>query len=223
MPPAGWRKPNHLLKHPRRSPPETPATPADGVTRVASAPPESPEPEVLGQHHTYGVWSLTLSKRGGHIPDSWYTRCCEFLDLHAIDGAIALEAGGRKGHLHVQGVLGLHASRDEEGRKKLEALIREFVPVPRGSGAQLVCKPAVHGQTMQLLLGYVQKDVGKAHFRIHLKGVTEQQAAEAALAHQSVSIDPMAGRKVLTKTNLMRDMYAFYWMYLRPLHCSAER
>jgi hypothetical protein len=217
MPAKGWRKPEHLRKtQPRKQPApvvEEPAEPA-GVT----------EEEMLFQEHfelTY--WSLTLAVRGGHIPDNWFERAQCWLNEYCEEGAVAVEAGGRAKHLHVQGILGMHAKTDKESHARLVRFFREYVPIARGSKGTVQCKPIQRTQTFDLMLGYVQKDEGRPHYKVHFKNVDEARAAAARKAHQSVRIDPTAGRRLLNKSNIYKEMYAFHFLYLRPLVCSAER
>ena len=64
----------------------------------------------------------------------------------------------------------------------------------------------MRGQTWHLMLGYIMKDEGQPWFKVHLKGVSLAEAQEARKDHQAVQIDPMAGRKVMTKTNLFKEV-----------------
>lgn len=216
MPAKGWRKPSHLRKTPERRANQLPP-------ELDNPQPDAPEIGLFSEEHTYGYWSLTLAKRGDHIPDYWYDRARIYATEYAKEAIVSLEAGGKQQRHHVQGCLGLHAEQTQEGAKKLLAHFKDFIPVQRGSGAAVVLKPCSAGQTFELMLGYCMKDEGKPHFRKHLVGVTEEQASAARRAHQAVHIDPTAGRRMLTKTNIMREMFSFHWLWLRPLRCTAER
>ena len=79
-------------------------------------------------------WSITVVKRGTHIPTVWLRRLIEWIRFYGIAGAASLEAGGRNGYLHVQAVARVRMMPDEAGRKAMRCHIKEFIPVQRGSG-----------------------------------------------------------------------------------------
>eukprot|EP00656_Telonema_subtile_P017965 TRINITY_DN19692_c0_g1_i4.p1 TRINITY_DN19692_c0_g1~~TRINITY_DN19692_c0_g1_i4.p1 ORF type:complete len:228 (-),score=56.92 TRINITY_DN19692_c0_g1_i4:123-806(-) len=100
---------------------------------------------------------------------------------------------------------------------------KAFFPIERGSAGTVQAKVLMNGQTPELMIGYVQKDEGQPWYKLHLKGISHERAQAARQAHQSVKIDPMQGRKVLTKASLFKEMFAFQYLYLQPLQVSAKR
>ena len=78
--------------------------------------------------------------------------------LFGIAKLFALEVGGRVRRMHVQGVLRCKCMANEEGKKIQNDHIEAFLPIPRGSGGYVVCKPLEQGQTFTYMLGYCQKD-----------------------------------------------------------------
>ena len=79
-------------------------------------------------------WSITVVKRGTHIPAVWLRRMVEWFQFFGIAGAAAIEAGGRNGYLHLQAVGRVRMMPDEVGRKAMRQHIKNFIPVQHGSG-----------------------------------------------------------------------------------------
>ena len=63
----------------------------------------------------------------------WLRRVVEWVGVSGIAGAASLEAGGRKGYLHVQAVACVCMMPDEVGRKAMRMHIKDFMAVQRGS------------------------------------------------------------------------------------------
>ena len=61
--------------------------------------------------------------------------------LFGIASLFALEVGGRVRRMHVQGVLRCRCMANEEGKRILNDHSKAFMPIPRGSGGYVGCKP----------------------------------------------------------------------------------
>lgn len=204
MPALGWRKPlvDRVTKprEPRRTPAPSPApSPAEAESERLQGE-ENPFPFLHGNHPAHEL-SITVAKRGGHAPDLWWLRMCVFADEICDAAALSTEAGKRMKHLHIQMVARIRCDGSAAGLKKLANHIRNFIPC-NGQGGTIQAKLLMATQTFQLMVGYVQKCFGEPFYKLHLKGVTESEAANARQAYGAVSIDPMAGRKVITKSNV---------------------
>ena len=88
----------------------------------------------------------------------------------------ALEVGGRQKRLHIQGCARCRAplpcaGRAEDGGKRLQFEIKQFIPIPPGDNAMITIKPFGEQQTWDAMLGYCQKDSGTGHYRYVAIGV----------------------------------------------------
>ena len=76
--------------------------------------------------------------------------------LFGIASLFALEVGGRVRRMHVQGILRCKCIANEEGKKILNDHIKAFMPIPRGSGGYVECKPLEQGQIFTYCWGTVK-------------------------------------------------------------------
>lgn len=70
--------------------------------------------------------------------------------------ALATEVGKRKFKLHLQGVLELRYPKTMEYRKILNKTVKALLP---GPGYRSLIKPLLPGQTIEAMVGYVEKGV----------------------------------------------------------------
>ena len=112
-------------------------------------------------------WSLTIAKRGAHMPLIWHTAIADYLDVNAEAFEFNTERGGRADHLHGQGIVKARAKKDKEAVERWKKELKQAMGVRfgDGSGCTIELKPLVDGQTFQRMVGYVNKDRLLTHFR----------------------------------------------------------
>ena len=57
--------------------------------------------------------SITIARRGEHIPPLWINRTIIYASMYFEHYAIAIEAGGRRRHQHLQGVADIRLKGDD--------------------------------------------------------------------------------------------------------------
>ena len=92
--------------------------------------------------------SLTISQSKSHVNPAWAKLMHSWMQRRdaVLQGAIALERGGRLQHLHIQGVLRMRIKPDDVENIKLE--LKQLLGWKRGdgSGMQLMLKELAVGQ-----------------------------------------------------------------------------
>ena len=102
--------------------------------------------------------------------------------------AIAVEAGGRMRHRHLQGVADIRLKGDDYSFKALIKMLKQFVPMEVGSKATIQIKALISGQTFDLVLGYIQKDCGEPYYNILVKAVSTQELADGRANYSAVKV-----------------------------------
>jgi hypothetical protein len=132
--------------------------------------------------------SITIAKRGEHIPPLWINRTIVFASMFFERYAIAIEAGGRMRHQHLQGIADIRIKGDDQSFKALIKMLKQFVPMAVGSKATIQMKALMAGQTFDLMLGYVQKDCGEPYYNIFVKAVSAQELADGRANYSAVKV-----------------------------------
>jgi hypothetical protein len=84
-------------------------------------------------------------------------------------------------------------------------------------------KPFEAGQDELAMLGYIQKDAGKPHYKLLSRGFTEEQLANAILQHEAVRTTHEEDKRLITKANCVKAVYSFWYRVLAPLEPSFHR
>ena len=71
--------------------------------------------------------------------------------------AIAIEAGGRMRHQHLQGIADIRIKGDDQSFKALIKMLKQFVPMAVGSKATIQMKAHMAGQTFDLMLAITKR------------------------------------------------------------------
>jgi len=160
--------------------------------------------------------SLTIVKRGDHVPFAWMSSLNEFLDSLGMRYYIAFERGGIAENLHIQAVITLNV--ETEKMKELIKAIKDAIGVRHGDGQKcgVCCKPLVAGQTFERMLGYCAKDEGMPHFRSHSKDVTRQEIDRGKEEYGSMKLSYLDNKIMLTKSNLFNKMHSYYTNNIAP-------
>ena len=99
---------------------------------------------------------------------------------------MSIERGDRKQLQHIQGVSRFITS--ETHKDQFRAFMKRHLGIL--TGGNIRCKIGINyfsGQTWENMLGYVQKDDGKPHYRFWSIGVTENERRAGVASYQLVS------------------------------------
>ena len=132
-------------------------------------------------------FSLTIEKRGDHIPFVWFNGICDYLETKAELFDASTEIGPKAGHLHVQAVVKMRCLTDDRSIKEIVKEMKTACNTRWGDGSKIqVClKLLVAGQTLSRMIGYVHKDRNLATFRNKNKNVSEEMIAAGIEEHAS--------------------------------------
>lgn len=112
----------------------TVTTPATATPRRRGRPRREPEPENLfDESMPLTDFSITVVKRGGHIPPVWLQMLGDFCKMFGGRASLSLERGGNAEHLHIQGVASFHCD-PSTAAEKLKKKILEALNIKRGDG-----------------------------------------------------------------------------------------
>ena len=98
--------------------------------------------------------------------------------------------------------------------------IKRAIPMGRfriGSDGMMNLKPLEEGQEYLSMLGYVQKDQGKPHYKIFAKNVSKERLEEARRKYDVVATSWMTGRTKITRSNLALLVYGFNATQCAPM------
>lgn len=87
--------------------------------------------------------SMTLSKKGGHVPPVWAQLVHNWMLQRCIRGSVSLERGGKKQHLHCQ--IMFEMRMDPKDMNALKEEIKTLVGWKRGDGSGTYCQAHVFG------------------------------------------------------------------------------
>jgi hypothetical protein len=107
-----------------------------------------------------------------------------------LRGAIGLEKGGKHAIQHLQGVMQAAAPGTADGKEALKAHIKHFAgwdALPQS--VKMTINPLSEGQTVEHMLGYVQKDRGKPHYALLTHNVTDAELQAGVKAYNEVAGD----------------------------------
>eukprot|EP00854_Cymbomonas_tetramitiformis_P031934 gene31934-40316_t len=160
-------------------------------------------------------YSVFLGTANRDIPSCWLDQykvgildVCEASE--GVSGAVALERGARKNSLHAQSFITIRALREKPGEKQIRDVIKAVLNITSTDGAKVTVKKFIEGQTEIYMLGYVQKDFGKPHYRIlHTSDITEIMLADARRQYNTISVDFSQAKIKLTRSNLDTNIYRF--------------
>ena len=157
-------------------------------------------------------WSLTIAKRGAHMPLIWHTAVADYLDVNAEAFEFSTERGGRADHLHGQGIVRARCKADKESIDRWKKELKQAMGVRHGdgSGCTIELKPLVDGQTFQRMVGYVNKDRLLTHFRRRSKGVSEELRAAGIEELTQLRLSFLDDKIVLNKANLLIKAHNFH-------------
>ena len=126
---------------------------------------------------------------GQHAPIRWFLNlivCFTAICNHAGSAtAMSIERGDRKQLQHIQGVSRFITS--EAYKDQFRAFMKRHLGIL--TGGNIRCKIGINyfsGQTWENMLGYVQKDEGKPHYRFWSIGVTEAERRAGVASYQLV-------------------------------------
>ena len=162
------------------------------------------------------VISFTISLLTGDVtPTTWHSAITYIKECpHIPKAAFALERGLTMTHLHIQGVMTAFFSTPSECTARIYDGIFHGAPQ---TGDHVVCK-TVHGRdgyTYTFMLGYVQKDRSRPHFRLTTKNVTEEE-----LQYGMVEYGARASNKavpLITRSNIFEKIRLFLRLERGPL------
>jgi hypothetical protein len=163
--------------------------------------------------HPLKAYSLTVEKRGGHLPLIMYTQICDWLDTRMELHSTSTEIGPKAGHMHLQNVSEGHMLTGIEGIKLFVKEIKNVCGVRHGdaSGIAVCMKELVDGQTIQRMVGYTFKDRNLSTFRNRLKNVSQAMVDAGIAEHASLKLHYCDEKIMLTKANLFNKAYV-KWM-----------
>lgn len=161
--------------------------------------------------------SITISRKGGDMRPGWLDSATSFFGRLSKKFCLCVEVGARAQNMHIQGVAVLPMASDKSAKNTFVKELKDALMVTPTDQAQVMVRIATEANGEKILLGYVQKDRNKAHYRRHMKGFTEDEMREAYEAHISRERDPSKKCTVLNKSNLLRFMFRFHMSELHPL------
>lgn len=169
-------------------------------------------------------WSLTITKNKADIPQVWFTECRKTLDnLELIKRAmVSLERGNRNGHLHMQGVFEGHLDLEPKAVAGFVALFKAALGCVRGDAMKVTLKPFTASQSWRAMIGYCSKDNKLGHYEHYLKNISEDEIREGVKEYNKVKLDPMSGKIALTKANVFKEGYRYWFTLVVPQAAQRE-
>lgn len=167
-------------------------------------------------------WSVTIGATGTHCPRSWLNMMHRYMVHFDLRGAIALEKGGKHSIQHLQGVMEAAAPANTDGKEALKAHIKHFAgwdTIPQQ--VKMTINPLSEGQTIEHMLGYVQKDRGKPHYALLSHNVTDGELQAGIKAYNEVAGDYRLNKVIITKKGFVGRLWAYwhanYWPFIVPV------
>ena len=154
--------------------------------------------------------SMTVARRSEHVFPAWCDAVYRFINEYCEAGGVALERGKRNERLHCQIMLRLHWEPDK--LDQLKEIVRNYCGIRRGDGVNSVIEAHIfgEGQNWVAMLGYLHKDRLKSHWRVLLKGVTDQEVQEGIIRWTAAALSFEDGKTGITKTNIFKLVDAHY-------------
>ena len=169
----------------------------DDVVPIAKRPrgrppkntPSTPDPPLFSASYDEAVFSLTLEKRGAHLPMVWFHSVSDYLDTKSELYDCSTEVGPKAGNLHLQCVFVARCLTDVASIKKIVMELKGACNTRWGDGSKIfVClKELVAGQTLSRVIGYIRKDRNLATFNNRNKNVTEAMISTGIKESQAPS------------------------------------
>ena len=174
---------------------------------------------VLSPDGEYMAVSATVARRGDHVFEPWLDRVFMFLSFVATKAGVALEVGSRAGHAHLQVTAAFLVTVPfVDACKAIAKALKAFVPIRNGDKGVVQVKHLVGSQSFLGLVGYITK----LPLQVRLWNISPSMVKEGQQLYALVKVDPLAGKRALNKSNIMKELYAFWHRNLRPTWFPAE-
>jgi hypothetical protein len=171
-------------------------------------------------------WSLTIGATGTHCPRGWLNLLHNYMEHFDLRGAVALKKGGKNAILHVQGVMEAACAPSNDGKELLKAHVKHFLGwdvAPQQ--VKMTFHPLGEGQTVEHMLGYVQKDRGKPHYALLTHNVTDAELQAGIKAYNEVAGDYRLNKVIITKKGFVARLWSYwhanFWPFLVPVDVIA--
>ena len=171
-------------------------------------------------------WSLTIGATGTHCPRGWLNLLHNYMHHFDLRGAVALEKGGKRGILHVQGVMEAACEPSNDGKELLKSHLKHFLGWDTApQQVKMTIHPLGEGQTVEHMLGYVQKDRGKPHYALLCHNVTDADLQAGVKAYNEVAGDYRLNKVIITKKGFVARLWSYwhanFWPFLVPVDVIA--
>jgi hypothetical protein len=174
---------------------------------------------VLSPEGEYMATSCTIARRGEHIFESWLMRVFLFLSFVATQAGVAMEVGARAGHAHLQvTTVFLVTVPFTEACKAIVKALKSFIPIRSGDKGVVQVKALEGTQSFLGLIGYITK----LPLQVRLWNISATMVKEGQQLYALVKVDPMSGKRALNKSNIVKEMFAFWHRNLRPIFYPME-
>jgi hypothetical protein len=171
-------------------------------------------------------WSLTIGATGTHCPRGWLNLLHNYMEHFDLRGAVALEKGSKNAILHVQGVMEAACAPSNDGKELLKAHVKHFLGwdvTPQQ--VKMTFHPLGEGQTVEHMLGYVQKDRGKPHYALLSHNVTDAELQAGIKAYNEVAGDYRLNKVIITKKGFVARLWSYwhanFWPFMMPVDVIA--
>ena len=170
------------------------------------------------------AWSLTIGVVGRtrSVPSWWLSQVNLYMQTHDIRGAASFERGNNNQNLHIQAVMELTCGTDKASETAFKQHFRAFIPINPSDQGKLTFKPFAEGQTFVHMLGCVQKDLGKPHYKLVSHNVDPAELEEGRRAYADVSADYKTGKITISKAALPDRVYSFWFGNYRPFYVPMD-
>jgi hypothetical protein len=161
---------------------------------------------ILGVDGEDMLVSCTVGTRGKHCPKHYFTDLFQAYSVLSEMAGVCLETGKRKGlaHCQVAGIFRVLVPF-EDACIAIANAIKQWVGILRGSGGYVQVKPSEGTQTKGGLFGYIHKMPMAAK----LWNVSPDELAAAKEEYELVKTDPLAGKRMLNKSNFVKEVFAY--------------
>lgn len=156
------------------------------------------------------------------MPTYWLDRIKHYMTVFDVRGAASLERGGQKGVLHIQALMEVTCGTDEAAGAAFKQHLKSHIPINSTDRGKLTFKPLAEGQTFVHMLGYVQKDAGKPHYKLVSHNVTPAELEEGRQAYKDIAADFKVGKVTISKSGLPDRLYSFWHSNYRPFYVPMD-
>ena len=136
-------------------------------------------------------------------------------DLH-----LELERGDRRQRLHIQGIAEFESS--PAAKEAIVAGMKTAMGVMRGMKCKVDFNP-FKTQKWDHMVGYIQKDEGKPHYRLYALGISGTELREGKRAYATAVRAPEQGRTLITRPLFLKQMYQARRARRRYQHLAKMR